>query len=120
MRGPSRHRAAAILMLALALPSGCTAPKPPPPPKPVALRPPHPALPLTINTPLHIVAANPRAKAVLKRDIPGLMANRSYPLFDDMSLAQIASVSGGRFTQAKLMKIQADLAMISPDTAAPK
>ena len=41
------------------------------------------------------------------------MASRSYPLFDDMSLAQIAVMSGGRLTQTKLNLVEADLAHLS-------
>ncbi len=67
----------------------------------------------SVNTPVHLIAANPSGKAVLDRDIPALMASRSYSLCDDMSLAQIASVSGGRFTTAKLNRLEGDLAKIS-------
>ena len=37
------------------------------------------------------------------------MASQSYILFEDMSLSQIATVSGGRLTKAKLDVVQADL-----------
>jgi hypothetical protein len=67
----------------------------------------------SVNTPLDIVAANPNGKAVLERDLPGLMASRSYILFDDMSLLQIAPLSGGRLTAAKLGMVQADLNQLS-------
>jgi len=67
----------------------------------------------TLDTPVDRIAADARGKAVLERDLPGLMASRSYALFDDMSLSQIATVSGGRLTAEKLDKVQADLSQIS-------
>ncbi|HQT47106.1 MAG: hypothetical protein B7X08_01645 [Acidocella sp. 20-63-7] len=67
----------------------------------------------SLDTPVAKIAADQRGKAVLDRDIPKLMANRSYPMFEDMSLDQIASVSGGQLTRAKLDLLQADLAQIS-------
>jgi hypothetical protein len=67
----------------------------------------------SLNTPLDHIAADKRGKAVLERDLPGLMASRSYPLFDDMSLSQIATMSGGRLSQTKLDAVQADLAQLS-------
>ena len=74
-----------------------------------------PARPSTfsLNTPLNHIAADKRGKAVLERDLPGLMASRSYLLFDDMSLSQIAIMSGGRLSQTKLNLVQADLAQLS-------
>jgi hypothetical protein len=66
--------------------------------------------PFSLNTPVKTIAADEHGKAVLNRDVPGLMASQSYILFDDMSLAQIATVSGGQLTKAKLDLVQADLA----------
>jgi hypothetical protein len=71
-----------------------------------------PRLIFSLNTPVDTIAANQRGKAVLDRDVPGLMASRSYVLFDDMSLAQIATFSGGELTKTKLDLLQADLAQL--------
>jgi hypothetical protein len=74
----------------------------------------------TLDTPVDRIAADARGKAVLERDLPGLMSSRSYALFDDMSLSQIATLSSGRLTQTKLDRVQADLSQISdpvPQTA---
>ncbi len=70
------------------------------------------AVRFSLDTPVSRIAADPRGKAVLTRDVPGLMASRSYPLFEDMSLMQIASFSGGRLPQSKLDQVQADLALL--------
>jgi hypothetical protein len=67
----------------------------------------------SLDTPVDVIAANPKGKAVLDHDIPGLMASRSYVLFDDMSLTQIATVSGGRLTKTKLALVQTDLSQLS-------
>ncbi|HEY1857551.1 hypothetical protein [Acidocella sp.] len=63
----------------------------------------------SLDTPLHQIAENKQGKAILVHDLPGLMASRSYILFDDMSLSQIAVMSGGRLTKAKLAVVEADL-----------
>ncbi len=75
-----------------------------------------PATEFSLDTPVDTIAADQRGKAVLDRDLPDLMASRSYPLFDDMSLSQIATVSGGRLTSSKLDAVQADLAGLSHST----
>jgi hypothetical protein len=67
----------------------------------------------SLDTPVEHIAADPRGKAILNHDVPGLMASPSYLLFDDMSLSQIATVSGGRLTKAKLDVVQADLSQLS-------
>lgn len=74
----------------------------------------------SLDTPLDRIAADKRGKAILERDLPGLMASRSYVLFDDMSLSQIATMSGGRLSQTKLDMVQADLAQLSEPVAAPQ
>jgi uncharacterized lipoprotein YajG len=106
-----RLDAAAFAALGLAALAACSAP----PPAVVAtapVPPPH-GRAFTLNTPVHIIEADAQGKAVLDRDLPGLMASRDLMMVDDMSLTQIASVSGGQLTQAKLAMLQADLAQIS-------
>lgn len=74
----------------------------------------------SLNTPLDRIAADKRGKAILERDLPGLMASRSYVLFDDMSLSQIATMSGGRLSQTKLDMVEADLAQLSEPADTPQ
>lgn len=69
---------------------------------------------LTVQTPIDRVAADENGRAVLERDVPGVMHNSHYALFSCMSLAQVASLSGGRLTQAKLDEVNKDLAAIPP------
>ena len=70
----------------------------------------------SLDTPVEKIAANPDGKAVLARDMPGLMSSPSYMLFSDMSLSQIASLSGGRLTKTKLNQVEADLAQMPIDS----
>jgi hypothetical protein len=72
-----------------------------------------PAPNFSLDTPVDRIAANQRGKAILDRDLPGLMASQSYLLFDDMSLSEIASLSGGLLTKTKLDLVQNDLTQLS-------
>lgn len=67
----------------------------------------------SLDTPVEKIAADDRGKAVLVRDLPGLMASPSYLLFDDMSLSQIATLSSGQLTKTKLALVEADLSQLS-------
>jgi hypothetical protein len=67
----------------------------------------------SLDTPVEHIAADPRGKMILDRDLPGLLTDRSYVLFEDMSLSQIAAVSGGQLTKADLDLVQADLSQLS-------
>ncbi len=66
----------------------------------------------SLDTPVHVIVADPRGKAVLDRDLPGLTTNPSYGLFSDMSLTQLAAVSNGKITQANLDTLRTDLAQL--------
>jgi len=101
MSPPFRYAALALSLASLA---GCAQTLAPAAPRPPSF---------SLDTPLDRIAADQRGKSVLDRDLPGLMASRSYVLFDDMSLSQIATVSGGKLTQTKLDRVQADLAQLS-------
>ena len=51
--------------------------------------------------------ANPSAKAVLEKDVPGI--DQYMDQIKDMTLAQVAPMSQGAIDDAKLKQIQADL-----------
>jgi hypothetical protein len=103
-----RYRACACGLLGSALLSGCGAP---PPAVSAAAPAGKPAF--TLDTPVSRIAADRNGKAILDRDLPGLMASKEYPLFDDMSLSQIAIMSGGKLTKVKLNLVQTDLVEMS-------
>lgn len=68
----------------------------------------------SVQTPIDKIAADERGKAVLDRDVPGVMSNPHYVMFSCMSLTQLASLSGGRLTKSKLDQVNSDLALLSP------
>jgi hypothetical protein len=114
----ARRGAVAIALIGPAMLCGCSAPAPVTATNmegpasaltPVRLAP----RVFTLNTPIKRIAADPDGKAILDRDIPGVMASNKYPLFDDLSLSQIAIMSGGRLTKSKLDLVQTDLVQLS-------
>jgi len=106
-----RHAPAAVVALGVAGLSGCgPAPQSRLPTSSLVGPPPR----FTLDTPVERIAADPAGDEVLHRDLPGLMSSSSYIMIEDMSLSQIASISNGRITQAKLNVLEADLAALSP------
>ena len=67
---------------------------------------------LGVDTPIETLAANPKAKAVLDRYLPGLTSHPHYETFKDQSLRQLMPVSEGQITPEKLAQIQTALAAI--------
>ena len=61
------------------------------------------------STPIETIAANPAAKAVLDKDIPGLTTHEAYDQFKSMTLSQVAPMSQGALTDDMLKTVQADL-----------
>jgi hypothetical protein len=66
----------------------------------------------SLDTPLGELAANPAAKAVLDKDIPGLTTNEAFDTFKGASLNQVAPYSNGKLTEAMLAQVATDLAAI--------
>lgn len=65
---------------------------------------------LTLDTPINELCDDPRGRAALDRNLPALRKNPNYFLFQGFSLRQLAEMSGGKITQAKLESIRLDLA----------
>ncbi|MET0271762.1 MAG: hypothetical protein ABW360_02095 [Phenylobacterium sp.] len=61
------------------------------------------------TTPIETLAANPAAKAVLDKDIPGLTSHEAYDQFKSMTLKQVQPMSQGALTDEMLAAVQADL-----------
>ncbi|CAN5900931.1 hypothetical protein BH11PSE1_BH11PSE1_28160 [soil metagenome] len=61
------------------------------------------------STPIESLVANPAAKAVLDKDIPGLTTHEAYDQFKSMTLTQVAPMSQGAMTDEMLKTVQADL-----------
>ena len=67
---------------------------------------------LDLNTPVSRLCANPRAKAVLDSDLPGLTTRPEFPFFKNMSLNALKKMSRGQMSDADLAKVRAELARL--------
>ena len=98
--------AAALASIALAAVAGTalaqTQTPPPAASTPAAARP-------TIASPIKDLIANSQTRAVLEKHLPGVSQHPALPQFQDMTLAQVAPVSGGVVTPAIIAAIDADL-----------
>jgi hypothetical protein len=65
------------------------------------------------TTPIETLVANPAAKAVLDKDLPGLTTHEAYDQFKAMTLSQVAPMSQGAITDEALKTVQADLDKIA-------
>jgi hypothetical protein len=108
---PIRHLTA-VAITVLASGGAVLAQTAPPPAAPE----PQAAQVLTIDTPLEVVTATPKAKAVLDADIPGLTEHPLYDQFKGDSLRALAPKFGGAISDKDLAKVQADLAAL-PSTS---
>lgn len=95
--------AVALTFLAPAAASAQTAPAPAATPAATAFN---------LDTPIEALVADPKAKAVLDADVPGLSTHVSYDMFKSMSLRAVQPLSQGKLTDELLKKIEADLAAI--------
>jgi len=119
MLAQSSQAAQAADKFALDLPVDETVTAPAEPAAPVApvaaATPPAPAPAaggFSLDTPIADLIAEPRAKAILDRDVPGMSDDPNLPKFQALSLRKLAPLSGGQMTPALLAKIAADLAAI--------
>ena len=71
----------------------------------------------TLDTPIRQLLADPRAKAVLDENMPGLSDDANLSKFQSLSLRQFQPMTGGQMSTALLAKTGADLAAI-PSTPA--
>jgi hypothetical protein len=73
-----------------------------------------PPKPLSSDTPIETIVANPEGKAVLDKDLPGVTTHPMYDQFKSMSLKDLAPMSQGKITDEAIKKVDADLAAIKP------
>jgi hypothetical protein len=71
----------------------------------------------TLDTPIRVLIADPAAKAVLDKDLPGLSTDENLAKFEDKSLRQFQPLTGGQLTDALLAKTGKDLAAIDGSVA---
>ena len=72
---------------------------------------------LTLDTPIEQLAADKETASVLRKDIPGLLEDKHYPMFKSMSLRVIAALSNGDISSQTLAKTEADLRSVHPAIA---
>ena len=63
-----------------------------------------------LDTPIEVLIASEKAKAVLDARIPGLTSHPMLDQFKAMSLKQLLPMAGGQLTDAMLEAVAADLA----------
>jgi hypothetical protein len=68
-----------------------------------------PSEPFDRETPIEKIAADPQGAAVLNKDIPGLLTDKSYDFFKSMNLKQIQRLSSGDLTDDTVRQAEADL-----------
>jgi len=71
-----------------------------------------PATKFSLDTPIEAIVADPAAKAVLDKDVPGLSTHAQFESFKTMSLNKLAPMSNGAISNAVLAKTGKDLASI--------
>src|SRR3569833_1865660 len=102
--------AAAIACFAPAAAFAQTSPAPPCAPVPAAA--PVAAAKFNLDTPIEVLAADEKAKAVLMADLPDLLPHPSYEQFKGMSLRLVQPYSQGALTDELMKKVVFDFAAI--------
>lgn len=73
----------------------------------------------TLDTPIGDLIADPAAKAVLDKDLPGLSSDDNLDKFAKLGLRQFQPLTGGQLTDALLVKVARDLSTLSGPMLAP-
>lgn len=97
----------ALLIAAAPLQTQPAAPAPAPAPAVPA-----PAATPGLDTPVEVLMANPKTKAVVDANLPTLASHPSYEMFKGMSLNELAPMSNGALGDELLKKVAADLAAV--------
>ena len=80
---------------------------------------PQPGRTLSVSTPISVIASNPKGRAVLQQDLPGLCERPEFVMFKGMSPAKLAVLSRGRISNADLVRLQTDLLKVDLGGDAP-
>lgn len=98
-----------LLIVLLSAPAACAAAQEAPPVQSSQTAAPAPSPAYTLDTPIQRLVADPAAKAVLDRELPGLTTHDRYDQFKGLSLKALKPLSGGLITDDRLAAIEADL-----------
>ncbi len=63
---------------------------------------------ITVDSKLGDIFANPKAKAIMDKHLPGFSTNPQMAMAKGMSLKMVAPMSGGKITPAILKAIEED------------
>ncbi len=99
--------AALAIVPATAFAQTSPAPAPTAPAAPAAA-----AAKFNLDTPIQDIVADAAGKAVLEKDLPGLIGLPQYEMFKALSLKQLQGYSDGKLTDEMLAKTATDLAAI--------
>jgi hypothetical protein len=83
-----------------------------PAPAPAPAATPAAAAKFTLDTPIQEIVADANGKAVIDKNLPGLIGLPQYDMFKGLSLNQLKAYSDGKLTDEVLAKTAADLAAI--------
>ena len=75
---------------------------------------------VSLDTPIAELIADPRAKAVLDKDMPGLSDDENLSKFQALSLRRLAPLSGGQMSAELMNKVAYDLAALGGGAPPPK
>ena len=67
---------------------------------------------LSLDTPIEQIAASPAGKAVLDKDVPGLITHPAYEQFKSLSIKDVQPMSQGAITDSMIKRLGADLASL--------
>jgi hypothetical protein len=81
-------------------------------PAPAPTAPAAAATKFNLDTPIQDIVADAAGKAVLEKDLPGLIGLPQYEMFKALSLKQVQGYSDGKLTDEMLAKTATDLAAI--------
>ena len=73
----------------------------------------------SLDTPIEALAADAEARAVLERELPGLIGHERYEQFKTMSLKTLQPFSGGLITAERLTAVEAALAELAKSSDTP-
>ena len=74
----------------------------------------------SLDTPIAELIADPRAKAVLDKDMPGLSDDENLSKFQALSLRRLAPLSGGQMSAELMNKVAYDLAALGGGAPPPQ
>ena len=106
---------AVVVSLALLVPvAAYAATEPQAEPAPASAAPAATPASLSLDTPIAEIAAAPAGKAVLDKQLPGLLTHPAYETFKAISLKALQPFSNGLITDERLAAVEAGLKAITP------